>query len=90
MAKMAKSQFQYFFEYFWIFATVLDEMFRLLCVSFNRGHSFETLGSLMSWDGKTQKNPSPFDTTDGKSRTRFLRIYIESRNTYIVTIYYLA
>ena len=56
MAKTAKSQFQYFFEYFWIFATVLDEMFGLLCVAFNRGHIFETLRSLMSWDGKTHKN----------------------------------
>ena len=45
----------------------------------------------MSWDGKTHtKKSSPFDTTDGKSRTRFLRVYVESRNTYIVTIYYLA
>ena len=45
-------------------------MFRLLCVAFNRGHRFETLRSLMSWDGKTNKNKSSlFDTNDGKSRT---------------------
>ena len=66
-------------------------MFRLLCVAFNRGRSFETLRSLMSWDGKTHtKKSSPFDTTDGKSRARFLRIYVKSYNTYIVTIYYLV
>ena len=69
-------------------------MFRLLCIAFNRGDSFETLRSLMSWGGKTRKKNHPHsnhtDTTDGKSRTRFLRVDAEFRNTYIVTIYYLA
>ena len=53
-------------------------------------HSFETLRSLMSGDGKKHKKASPFNTTDGKSRIKFLRIYAKSHNTYIVTIYYLA
>ena len=37
----------------------------------------------MSWDGKKhKKKSSPFNTTDGKSRTKFLRIYVKSHNTY--------
>ena len=32
------------------------------CVAFNRGHSFETLRSLMSWDGKKQNKNHPHST----------------------------
>ena len=49
------------------------------------GHCFEPSRSLMSWDGKKQKKSSSFNTTDGKSRTKFLRIYVKSHNTCIVT-----
>ena len=52
------------------------------------------------WDGKKQtkkkktakkkKKKSAFNTTDSKLRTKFLRIYVKSHNTYIVTSYYLA
>ena len=49
-AKIAKSQFQYFF---WTFLDFRDRSrLNVQCVAFNRGHSFETLRSLMSWDGK--------------------------------------
>ena len=44
----------------------------------------------MSWDDKKKKKSSPLNTTDGKSGTKFLRVYEKSQNTYIVTIYYLA
>ena len=44
----------------------------------------------MPWDGKNTKKSSPFNTKDCKSRTKFLRIYVKSHNTYIVKIYYLA
>ena len=52
-------------------------------VNFNRGQSFETLRSLMSWDAKKQKKSSSFDITDSKSKrakTKFLRIYVKSHN----------
>ena len=55
-------------------------------VSDNRGCNFETLRSLMSWDTKTRKKSSSFNTTDGKSKrakTKFLRIYVKSHNTHI-------
>ena len=70
--------------FFWISLDFCDR-FRLnvQCVAFNRRHSFETLRSLMSWDGKKHKKASPFHTTDGKFRTKFHRIYGKSHNTYI-------
>ena len=40
----------------------------------------------MSWDTKTRKKSSSFNTTDGKSKrakTKFLRIYVKSHNTHI-------
>ena len=87
--KWLKANSNIFFECFLDFRD--RSRLNVQCVAFNRGHSFETLRSLMSWDGKTHTKISPpFDTTDGKSRTRFLRIYVKPHNTNMVTIYYLA
>ena len=69
------------FEFLRLFST------KCSACCFNRGHSFETLRSLNSWDGKKRKKSFPFNTTDGKSRTKFLRIYVKSHNK---DIYYLA
>ena len=81
-AKIAKSQFQYFFI---IFGFPRPFSTNVQCIAFNMGHCFEPSRSLMSWDGKKQKKSSSFNTTDGKSRTKFLRIYVKSHNTCIVT-----
>ena len=52
----AKCQFQYIYIYIWIFLDFRDRSRQnIQCVAFNRGHNFETLRSLMSWEAKKHK-----------------------------------
>ena len=50
----AKSKFQYFFGIFLDFRD--RSRLNVQCVTFNRGHNFETLRSLMPWNAKKHKN----------------------------------